>query len=150
MTQHLCHIHWGFTIPGSVFTPPPQVDAVVLKLTPLVQPLIQVDYKSLELMVKVLFQFRRKYIRRGASLLFPSHPELVRHLFLLVECQTLSELNSSPWSRLDNSALPTTNWLLGQSFVIHRSTMRHLLDHLALIMHSILYVCIMTSSDHKC
>ena len=25
MAQHLCHVHWGFTIPGSVFTPPPQV-----------------------------------------------------------------------------------------------------------------------------
>ena len=43
-----------------------QVDAVVLKLTPLVQPRILTDYRTLEAVVKALFQFRRKYIRRGA------------------------------------------------------------------------------------
>ena len=28
MTQNLCHVHWGFTIPGSVFTPAPKVGAL--------------------------------------------------------------------------------------------------------------------------
>ncbi|XP_064405368.1 dimethyladenosine transferase 1, mitochondrial-like isoform X2 [Halichondria panicea] len=71
MTQHLCHVKWGFKIRGKAFTPPPKVDAVVLKLTPLVTPRITVDYSTLEKVVKALFQYRRKYIRRGATLLFP-------------------------------------------------------------------------------
>ena len=25
LTQNLCHVHWGFTVPGSVFTPSPNV-----------------------------------------------------------------------------------------------------------------------------
>lgn len=44
----------------------PQVDAVVLKLTPLARPEITAEYRTFEAMVKALFQFRRKYIRRGA------------------------------------------------------------------------------------
>ena len=44
-----------------------QVDAVVLKLTPMVKPRIIADYHMLEAMVKAFFQFRRKYIRKGAK-----------------------------------------------------------------------------------
>ena len=43
-----------------------KVDAVVLKLTPLVTPAINVEYLTLEKIVKCLFQYRRKYIRKGA------------------------------------------------------------------------------------
>ena len=45
---------------------PFQVDAAVLKLTPLVKPKIRVEYCVLETVVKALFQYRRKYIRKGA------------------------------------------------------------------------------------
>lgn len=44
-----------------------QVDAAVLKLTPLATPTINVNYKTLETVVKALFQYRRKYIRSGAK-----------------------------------------------------------------------------------
>ena len=44
-----------------------QVDATVLRLTPLVQPAISVKYGSLETVVKAMFQHRRKIIRRGAK-----------------------------------------------------------------------------------
>ncbi len=44
-----------------------QVDAVVLKLTPLVHPRINVHYSTLEKVVKAIFQYRRKYIRKGAK-----------------------------------------------------------------------------------
>lgn len=47
-----------------------QVDAVVLKLTPLVKPTIDVDYRTLETVVKSLFQYRRKYIRNGARYMY--------------------------------------------------------------------------------
>jgi dimethyladenosine transferase 1 len=83
MTQNLCHVHWGFTIPGSVFTPSPKVDAVVLKLVPRLRPLVKADHLTLERVVKALFTFRRKFIKRGASLLFPTDPPLLPLLFSL-------------------------------------------------------------------
>ena len=85
------------------------------------------------------------------SLLFPSHPELVRHLFLLIS-GVPDTLRAQQLSMEQIGQLCTAYHKLvaRTSFVIHHGTMRHLLDHFALIMHSILYVCIMTSSDHKC
>ena len=44
-----------------------QVDAMVLKLTPLIKPQINVDFDTLERVVKALFQYRRKFIRKGAE-----------------------------------------------------------------------------------
>ena len=40
---------------------------MVLKLTPLVEPVINVDYDTLEELVKGMFQSRRKIIRHGAK-----------------------------------------------------------------------------------
>lgn len=88
MTQYLCNVKWGFKISGSSFIPPPkvrvvdsdktkimssnywvlmfQVDAVVLKLTPLIVPKISAHYSTVEKVVKAMFQHRRKFIRKGA------------------------------------------------------------------------------------
>ena len=88
MTQYLCNVKWGFKINGSSFIPPPkvkvvdssetkimnsnrwvlmfQVDAVVLKLTPLVVPKISAHHSTVEKVVKAMFQHRRKIIRKGA------------------------------------------------------------------------------------
>ena len=88
MAQYLCNVKWGFKIYGSSFIPPPkvkvvdsgemkimnsncwvlmfQVDAVVLKLTPLVVPKISAHYITVEKVVKAMFQHRRKFIRKGA------------------------------------------------------------------------------------
>ena len=44
-----------------------QVDVAVLKLTPLVEPAINVDYDTLEELVKGMFKSRRKMIRHGAK-----------------------------------------------------------------------------------
>ena len=43
-----------------------QVDATVLKFTPLIVPKIDMEYNILETVVKTLFQYRRKIIRKGA------------------------------------------------------------------------------------
>ena len=40
---------------------------MVLKFTPLVAPAIEVDYSTLETVVKALFHYRRKYIRKAAG-----------------------------------------------------------------------------------
>ena len=42
-----------------------QVDAVVLRFTPLVVPAIETDFSTIETVVKALFHYRRKYIRKA-------------------------------------------------------------------------------------
>jgi dimethyladenosine transferase 1 len=80
MVQHLCGVKWGCTLPSSVFVPRPEVDAAVLRLSPLVKPLINVDYGTVEKVVKALFQYRRKYFSKCAKLLFPDDPHLAEEL----------------------------------------------------------------------
>lgn len=82
MAQHLCRVQWGFKLRGAAFVPPPKVDAVVLKLTPHVAPLVRADFTTLETVVKALFQYRRKVIRKGAQLLF-AEPDRAKELFSL-------------------------------------------------------------------
>lgn len=82
MTQHLCDVKWGFVIGSKCFVPQPKVrascnhlaavsslflkvQAVVLKLTPLVKPRVDVDFDLFEKVVRLMFQFRRKFVRRG-------------------------------------------------------------------------------------
>jgi len=42
-----------------------QVDVAVVKFVPLVQPAIDIDYETLEMVVKAMFQHRRKIILKG-------------------------------------------------------------------------------------
>ncbi|XP_077588201.1 dimethyladenosine transferase 1, mitochondrial isoform X2 [Stigmatopora nigra] len=69
MAQYLCTVHSRFNIPGKAFVPSPKVDVGVVHFTPLVQPKIQQPFKMVEKVVKNVFQFRRKYCRRGLGLL---------------------------------------------------------------------------------
>nr|XP_023664328.1 dimethyladenosine transferase 1, mitochondrial [Paramormyrops kingsleyae]XP_023664338.1 dimethyladenosine transferase 1, mitochondrial [Paramormyrops kingsleyae]XP_023664349.1 dimethyladenosine transferase 1, mitochondrial [Paramormyrops kingsleyae]XP_023664358.1 dimethyladenosine transferase 1, mitochondrial [Paramormyrops kingsleyae]XP_023664364.1 dimethyladenosine transferase 1, mitochondrial [Paramormyrops kingsleyae]XP_023664373.1 dimethyladenosine transferase 1, mitochondrial [Paramor len=71
MTQYLCKVRDCFTIPGRAFVPKPKVDVGVVHFTPLAQPQIQQPFKLVEKVVKNVFQFRRKYCRRGIEMLFP-------------------------------------------------------------------------------
>ena len=48
-----------------------KVDAVVLKLVPRLRPLVKADHLTLERVVKALFTFRRKFIKRGARYSIP-------------------------------------------------------------------------------
>lgn len=83
MAQHLCDIKLCFNMPGAVFVPRPKVDATVLKFTPRIVPKIDVEFDSLETVVKAMFQYRRKFIYKSASLLFPGQPDRVGELFQL-------------------------------------------------------------------
>lgn len=42
-----------------------QVEAVVLKLTPLVKPLVDVDFETFEAVVRLMFRYRRKFVKKG-------------------------------------------------------------------------------------
>lgn len=55
-----------FTVPAGAFQPRPKVDSAVLRLTPLLQPLIADDEReSFRSLVVGLFGFRRKQLLRG-------------------------------------------------------------------------------------
>ncbi|XP_033859580.3 dimethyladenosine transferase 1, mitochondrial [Acipenser ruthenus] len=71
MAQYLCNVRSCFTIPGRAFVPKPEVDVGVVHFTPLIQPQINQPFKMVEKVVRNVFQFRRKYCRRGIEMLFP-------------------------------------------------------------------------------
>lgn len=55
-----------FTVPAGAFTPRPQVDSAVLRLTPLAEPLVtDAERESFRRLVVGLFGFRRKQLLRG-------------------------------------------------------------------------------------
>ena len=55
------------TLAADVVSVAVQVDAVVLRFTPLVVPAIEADFNTLETVVKALFHYRRKYIRKATG-----------------------------------------------------------------------------------
>lgn len=61
-----------------------QVDAVVLKLTPLISPKISAEFRTVEKVVKAMFQHRRKYIKRGARLGHTNSGSSVQQKWILV------------------------------------------------------------------
>ncbi|KAM4625437.1 dimethyladenosine transferase 1, mitochondrial isoform 1-T2 [Polymixia lowei] len=71
MAQYLSTVRSCFTIPGRAFVPKPKVDVGVVHFTPLAHPQIQQPFKLVEKVVRNVFQFRRKYCRKGIELLFP-------------------------------------------------------------------------------
>ncbi|CAH8536304.1 unnamed protein product [Heterobilharzia americana] len=82
MSQAYCNVEYMKDIPGTAFLPPPKVDAGVVRLTPLQQPLIPVPYPYVDKLVRQTFRFRQKQIVRCLETLFPSNrPELVIQLF---------------------------------------------------------------------
>jgi dimethyladenosine transferase 1 len=83
MAQHLCDIKWAFDLPSSVFVPQPKVDAAVLHMVPLVNPVLDVPFDTVEVVVKSLFNFRRKIISNGARLLFPERSSFINEFFAL-------------------------------------------------------------------
>ncbi|XP_043919348.1 dimethyladenosine transferase 1, mitochondrial isoform X1 [Protopterus annectens] len=76
MSQYLCTVKSCFDIPGRAFVPKPKVDVGVVHFTPLVQPQISQPFKLVEKVVRSVFNFRRKYCRRGVEILFPEAQRL--------------------------------------------------------------------------
>ena len=61
---------------------------MVLKLVPRLRPLVKADHLTLERVVKALFTFRRKFIKRGARYIqYPFH--LCPMISLLSYCSDL-------------------------------------------------------------
>uniref|UniRef100_A0A183TC40 rRNA adenine N(6)-methyltransferase n=2 Tax=Schistocephalus solidus TaxID=70667 RepID=A0A183TC40_SCHSO len=82
MAQAYCEVKFLKEIPGSAFVPKPKVDAGVVRLRPLAQPLISVPFPYVEKLVRHAFHFRQKFIVRCLETLFPpDRPDLVFQLF---------------------------------------------------------------------
>ncbi|KAF6768136.1 hypothetical protein AHF37_07395 [Paragonimus kellicotti] len=82
MAQAYCEVKYLKDIPGTAFLPVPKVDAAIVRLTPLAQPLIPVSFPYVEKLVRSAFQFRNKQIVRCLETLFPAdRPDLVVQLF---------------------------------------------------------------------
>jgi dimethyladenosine transferase 1 len=64
MAQHVCATSIVYDLPRSVFVPRPNVDAAVVRLVPLAEP-VPVPYKELDVVVNRLFMARRKTIRNN-------------------------------------------------------------------------------------
>ena len=69
-----------FTVPAGAFHPRPKVDSAVLRLTPLVEPVVRdAEVDPFRRLVVGLFGFRRKQMRRGLRELTGWDAERVEH-----------------------------------------------------------------------
>ncbi|KAJ1955909.1 hypothetical protein EC988_001624 [Linderina pennispora] len=64
VAQALCDAYEIYRVPASGFVPRPKVDATVVQLRPLEQPLLQSSLGSLERVVRFAFMKRRKMLAR--------------------------------------------------------------------------------------
>lgn len=66
MVQYYCAVEDLFDVPPSSFDPAPKVDSAIVRLTPYAQlPYVANNVKSLETLVNVAFQQRRKTLRNS-------------------------------------------------------------------------------------
>ncbi|KAJ1967576.1 hypothetical protein IWQ62_001768 [Dispira parvispora] len=75
--QSLCHTHIAYPLSASVFVPQPKVNAAVVGLTPLREPLLKVPFSQLEHVTRFLFSSRRKTLRRTIKNLDPQYLPLI-------------------------------------------------------------------------
>jgi 16S rRNA (adenine1518-N6/adenine1519-N6)-dimethyltransferase len=69
LTQWLCNVEVLMRIGPQAFTPPPQVDSVVVKLTPLAAPRFEANQQTLEKVTAAAFGQRRKMLRQSLKTL---------------------------------------------------------------------------------
>lgn len=105
MCQNWCNVTHKFTIPGRAFVPKPDVDVGVANFVPRPEPLIPLEFKLVEKVVRCVFSFRRKHCKRGAGLLFPEskRDELLSKLFTVADVDSTIrpfQLTMDEFSRL--------------------------------------------------
>lgn len=66
MVQYYCAVEQLFEVPPTAFDPPPKVDSAIVRLVPYAQlPCVARNVKTLETLVNVAFQQRRKTLRNS-------------------------------------------------------------------------------------
>ncbi|MEL7399575.1 MAG: 16S rRNA (adenine(1518)-N(6)/adenine(1519)-N(6))-dimethyltransferase RsmA [Pseudomonadota bacterium] len=79
MVQYYCKVENLFDVPPECFNPRPKVDSAIVRLTPYTElPQVAKDPKTLEKLVNVAFQQRRKTLRNSLKQLMPA--ELIESL----------------------------------------------------------------------
>jgi 16S rRNA (adenine1518-N6/adenine1519-N6)-dimethyltransferase len=78
MTQRVAEARRLFDIPGSAFTPPPKVTSTVVRITPLLAPIGEVDAARFEKVVATAFNQRRKMLRAALKPLGQAEAMLAR------------------------------------------------------------------------
>lgn len=79
MVQYYCKVENLFDVPPECFNPRPKVDSAIVRLTPYTDlPMVAKDPKTLEKLVNVAFQQRRKTLRNSLKQLMPA--ELIESL----------------------------------------------------------------------
>ncbi|MEZ5752928.1 MAG: 16S rRNA (adenine(1518)-N(6)/adenine(1519)-N(6))-dimethyltransferase RsmA [Paracoccaceae bacterium] len=77
LAQWRCDAKIVLTLPPSAFTPPPKIDSAVVHLTALPQPRFPADAKTLERVVAMAFNQRRKMVRASPRGLHPQVEDLL-------------------------------------------------------------------------
>jgi len=78
MTQQSCVASVCFTLPPTVFVPPPKVSAVMVKIQPRCEPLAPAPIKELELVCRQVFGQRRKVLSNAITTLGEGSRELIK------------------------------------------------------------------------
>ncbi|XP_063931012.1 dimethyladenosine transferase 1, mitochondrial [Zophobas morio] len=105
MCQFWCDVDHKFTIPGKAFLPKPDVDVGVVTFTPLKYPLVKLEFKMVEKVIRTIFNMRQKYAIKGGSRLFPENlrDELGLKLFALADVDQRTrpfELTNEEYARI--------------------------------------------------
>uniref|UniRef100_T1J092 rRNA adenine N(6)-methyltransferase n=1 Tax=Strigamia maritima TaxID=126957 RepID=T1J092_STRMM len=77
MCQYLTNVEHVLNIPGKFCVPKPEVDIGVVHFEPLVEPLIKQPFNLVEKVMRHVFHYRQKHIKRGVGTLFP---KALKHL----------------------------------------------------------------------
>jgi 16S rRNA (adenine1518-N6/adenine1519-N6)-dimethyltransferase len=79
MVQYYCAVENLFEVPPTAFDPAPKVDSAIVRLTPYqVLPHVATNVKTLETLVNVAFQQRRKTLRNALKQLL--EPDIIEQL----------------------------------------------------------------------
>lgn len=91
MCQNWCKVDHKYNILGKSFIPTPDVDVGVVTLTPLKEPIIKLDFKLIEKVLRNTFNMRQKYSRRSVSTLFPEdlRDDLTERIFEMADVDPL-------------------------------------------------------------
>lgn len=71
MTQWSCRVEYLFKLPKGAFSPPPEVESAVVRLTPYAEPPHPADERRLATVLAAAFGQRRKMLRQSLKPLLP-------------------------------------------------------------------------------
>lgn len=121
MVQYYCAVEDLFDVPPTSFDPAPKVDSAIVRLTPYAQlPYVANNVKSLETLVNVAFQQRRKTLRNSLKQLLSAEqmeslpvdlslrPEEISLPEYVAMSNLLGELSLN--KSLDNQAAPAADF----------------------------------------